>query len=196
MLRYDLPSKKYRESVDLPLEFTSPILYGFSLTDKLWCKFQIRIYDLHDQFLLFSEVMFDVDNVKNFKWSDEPINNLVLPPTTKSLVKALVERHAASNHSFDDFVNGKGQGLVMNLFGNPGVGKTLTAEATSERKCLNLHYITISDFPKQFTGFYNRRQKTSICRGCRRSRDVRTRVGPGTHAYLQSSHKVGRCRSH
>lgn len=140
--------------------------------------------------------MFDVDNVKNFKWSDEPINNLVLPPTTKSLVKALVERHAASNHSFDDFVNGKGQGLVINLFGNPGVGKTLTAEATSERKCLNLHYITISDFPKQFTGFYNRRQKTSICRGCRRSRDVRTRVGPGTHAYLQSSHEVGCCRSH
>lgn len=108
--------------------------------------------------------MFDVDNVRTFEWSDEPINNLVLPPTTKSLVKALVERHAASNRAFDDFVNGKGQGLVINLFGNPGVGKTLTAEATSERKCLNLHYIIVC-FSQ--TIHYNRRQKTFICRGRR-----------------------------
>ena len=34
---------------------------------------------------------------------------------------------------FDDFVQGKGQGLIINLFGPPGVGKTLSAEATSER---------------------------------------------------------------
>lgn len=45
MLHYNLPSEKYRESVDFPLEFTSPILYGFSLTEKLWCKLKIRIYD-------------------------------------------------------------------------------------------------------------------------------------------------------
>ncbi|EPQ59804.1 P-loop containing nucleoside triphosphate hydrolase protein, partial [Gloeophyllum trabeum ATCC 11539] len=31
-----------------------------------------------------------------------------------------------------DFVQGKGLGLVVNLHGPPGVGKTLTAEATSE----------------------------------------------------------------
>ena len=36
------------------------------------------------------------------------------------------------NAMFDDFVRGKGQGLVINLFGPPGVGKTLSAEATSE----------------------------------------------------------------
>ena len=29
-------------------------------------------------------------------------------------------------------MQGKGQGLVINLFGPPGVGKTLSAEATSE----------------------------------------------------------------
>ena len=36
------------------------------------------------------------------------------------------------NTMFDDFIRGKGQGLVINLFGPPGVGKTLSAEATSE----------------------------------------------------------------
>lgn len=47
----------------------------------------------------------------------------------------MVEKHASPRGSgFDDFVHGKGQGLVINLFGSPGVGKTLTAEATSERK--------------------------------------------------------------
>lgn len=57
-------------------------------------------------------------------------------------MKALVETHystdvtasRASYLRFDDFVQGKGQGLVINLFGNPGVGKTLTAEAMSERE--------------------------------------------------------------
>ena len=33
---------------------------------------------------------------------------------------------------FKDFIPGKGHGLVINLFGPPGVGKTLSAEATSE----------------------------------------------------------------
>ena len=37
-----------------------------------------------------------------------------------------------SDSGFDDFVQGKGHGLVINLFGPPGVGKTLSAEATSE----------------------------------------------------------------
>ena len=78
--------------------------------------------------------MFDVNYVRSFEWSDEPINNLVLPASTKKLIKALVEKHSSQNAAFDDFVRGKGQGLVMNLFGKPGVGKTLTVEATSERE--------------------------------------------------------------
>ena len=73
--------------------------------------------------------------MRTFEWNDEPFSNLVLPPATKSLIKTLVQKHASSRGpEFDDFVHGKGQGLVINLFGSPGVGKTLTAEATSERE--------------------------------------------------------------
>lgn len=80
-------------------------------------------------------VQFNVNNVNTFEWNDEPFENLVLPSATKSLIKALVEKHVSPRGpGFDDFVHGKGQGLVINLFGSPGVGKTLTAEATSERK--------------------------------------------------------------
>lgn len=46
----------------------------------------------------------------------------------------MVEGHVSGGAKFDDFVRGKGQGLVINLFGSPGVGKTLTAEVMSERK--------------------------------------------------------------
>lgn len=84
-----------------------------------------------------------MESVEPIDWNDEPFNNLVLGGNQKALVKALVEAHydidstsgrSLSYARFDDFVQGKGQGLVINLYGNPGVGKTLTAEAMSERQ--------------------------------------------------------------
>lgn len=75
---------------------------------------------------------FNVQLVEDFQWNDEPFDNLVLPSNQKELVKSLVEAHIKDESGFDDFVKGKGRGLIINLFGNPGVGKSLTAEATSE----------------------------------------------------------------
>ena len=120
------------------LLLTSPIVYGFSLADKLWRMFFLFLF-FHSCSLYLVE--FNVDHVHTFKWNDEPFENLVLARDQKSLIKSLVEAHAASTNNgakvggvvFDDFVEGKGRGLVINLFGNPGVGKSLTAEATSER---------------------------------------------------------------
>ena len=63
--------------------------------------------------------------------NEEAFANLVLPTDRKTLLRSLVEAHD-NNLDFDDFVKGKGHGLVINLFGPPGVGKTLSAEATSE----------------------------------------------------------------
>ena len=69
--------------------------------------------------------------VQEIAWNDAAFANLVLPAGRKTLLRALVEAHDA-DVGFDDFVRGKGHGLVVNLFGPPGVGKTLSAEATSE----------------------------------------------------------------
>ena len=138
------------------LVLTSPIVYGFSLADKLWRTLQNPLFHTH-RYLAnipihpFSThpVEFNVDHVHTFTWNDEPFENLVLARDQKSLIKSLVEAHIASTSSeagkgqgqgqgerrvFDDFVEGKGRGLVINLFGNPGVGKSLTSEATSERE--------------------------------------------------------------
>lgn len=61
--------------------------------------------------------------MKPFEWNNEAYENLVIPPEQKSLLTTLVEAHNSSPASkFDDFVEGKGLGLVVNLFGNPGTG--------------------------------------------------------------------------
>ncbi|KIM47188.1 hypothetical protein M413DRAFT_7761 [Hebeloma cylindrosporum] len=56
---------------------------------------------------------------------------LVLPNDRKQLLQSLVEAHH-QQVGFDDFIKGKGHGLVVNFFGPSDVGKTLSAEATSE----------------------------------------------------------------
>lgn len=76
-------------------------------------------------------VELNVELVQPIQWNDEAFTSLVLPPGRKHLLQSLVEAHN-SDLGFDDFVQGKGHGLVINLYGPPGVGKTLSAEATSE----------------------------------------------------------------
>ena len=73
----------------------------------------------------------NVELVQPIQWNDEAFASLVLPSGRKNLLQSLVEAHD-SDIGFDDFVQGKGHGLVINLYGPPGVGKTLSAEATSE----------------------------------------------------------------
>ncbi|KAF7341709.1 AAA domain-containing protein [Mycena sanguinolenta] len=103
------------ETVELTAEdllLTPTIVYGFSLSDKIWLE-------------------FDVTKVLPVQWNEDAFANLVLPADRKTLLRSLVEAHH-EEAGFDDFVKGKGAGLVVNLFGPPGVGKTFSAEATSE----------------------------------------------------------------
>lgn len=86
----------------------------------------------------------NVEKIHPIEWSDEPFANLVLPGNRRDLLRSLAEAHN-SDLDFDDFVQGKGQGLVINLFGPPGVGKTLSAEATSEHLRCPLYMIGAGD---------------------------------------------------
>ncbi|KAF7304528.1 AAA domain-containing protein [Mycena chlorophos] len=101
-----------KELTDEELLMTPTVVYGFSLSDKMWLE-------------------FDVTKVQPVQWNKDAFANLVLPPARKTLLQSLVESHHTES-TFDDFVRGKGAGLVVNLFGPPGVGKTFSAEATSE----------------------------------------------------------------
>lgn len=82
--------------------------------------------------------------IKDVEWNDEAFKNLVLPHDLKDLLRSLVEAHH-QELGFDDFIRGKGQGLIVNLYGPPGVGKTFSAEATSEHVQRPLYLVGAGD---------------------------------------------------
>ena len=93
------------------LEMVWPLAVGFSLTARGW-----------------GDVL--VDSLQDIPWQSDIFDRLVLPESRKSMIKALV-RNSGSD-SFHDLVQGKGEGTVFLLYGQPGCGKTLTAEAVAE----------------------------------------------------------------
>lgn len=111
--------------------------------------------------LILRSVEFNVEKVQPIQWNEEAFGNLVLPSDRKMLLQSLVEAHNAELSGFDDFIKGKGRGLVVNLFGPPGVGKTLSAEATSERELKSRRFLTTTILnPSRF-----RCQTSSLCCG-------------------------------
>jgi len=87
----------------------SPYILGFSFATKQWGRFA-------------------VSRIKDIEFRDEAFDQLVLAPDKKELIRSLV---IDSSSGFQDIISGKGGGCIFLLHGEPGVGKTLTAEAVS-----------------------------------------------------------------
>ena len=73
-----------------------------------------------------------VDGLREATFNDRAFEQLVLPPSRKRLIEALVLSHADAGRETVDVIAGKGEGSIFLLHGPPGVGKTLTAEAIAE----------------------------------------------------------------
>ncbi|TFY81091.1 hypothetical protein EWM64_g2921 [Hericium alpestre] len=144
-LRYDLDGEvvtpdSRKEPNDDDFFLMSPRLYGYTLGDREW-------------------LAFSVDCVEDIQWSHNVFEDLDMEEENKNLVKSLVEQHTGarsddgdgnarpgvSARKFDDFVESKGLGLIFNLHGPPGVGKTLTAEAISDVSRSPLYVVGSSD---------------------------------------------------
>ncbi|KAI0525365.1 hypothetical protein F5B22DRAFT_589595 [Xylaria bambusicola] len=113
-----LPTTQKRETVaDLTQEqllLCNPYVRGYSLKLKNW--FEFRVEDVYD-----------------ITWNDAAFPSLILPKGLKDLILTFVEGQSLNKVSFDDVIEGKGQGIIMMLVGNPGTGKTLTAEAIADK---------------------------------------------------------------
>lgn len=75
----------------------------------------------------------EVDSIHDIVWNDQAFSHLMLPDGYKDLVLSFVEGQKMSMCRFDDIIDGKGLGLNVLLVGNPGTGKTLTAEAVADK---------------------------------------------------------------
>lgn len=106
------------EMSDEDLLIANAVVRGYSMTAKKFLEFCL-------------------DKLSPIEWNTKCFEQLVLDPSTKKTVQALVSTHSRrkaepTEAEFDDVVKGKGQGLVCVLHGPPGVGKTLTAECVAE----------------------------------------------------------------
>lgn len=102
------------------------LVRGFSLKKKLWLDFQI-------------------EGVSDVKWNNTAFDNLILPGDQKNLLLAFAKGQRDSNEEFDDIIEGKGKGMIIQLNGPPGVGKTLSAEAVAETMRVPLYTISAGD---------------------------------------------------
>ena len=102
----------------------SPHVRGFLLKDKRWA-------------------MLSVDGVSDISWNEDAFGKLVLPNNDKELILAFAEGKTTSN--FDDFVIGKGRGVILLLSGPPGTGKTMTAESVAETMRVPLYTLSAGE---------------------------------------------------
>ena len=115
-LRSPLPTKL--------LVSTWPVVCGFSLTSRTW---GLAIVEMLSP-VVFRESAFD---------------ELVLPAPRKRLLQALITSHTQRTNV--DVLPGKGEGLIFLLYGSPGTGKTLTAEAVAEVLKLPLYRVSMGE---------------------------------------------------
>jgi hypothetical protein len=53
-------------------------------------------------------------------WNDFAFDRLIVPGDTKTLLLALAKGQRDSDEEFDDIIEGKGKGMIIQLNGPPG----------------------------------------------------------------------------
>ncbi|OBT39802.1 hypothetical protein VE00_09661 [Pseudogymnoascus sp. WSF 3629] len=117
--------------IDEDFLICSPTVLGFSLNDKLWLEFAVA-------------------DILEISWNGSLFNQVAIPSRSKKLIEALTtfQSGGQAKYTFDDFVEGKGRGLIMLLYGPPGVGKTMTAEGLSEHLKRPLYTVSAGNLSK------------------------------------------------
>ncbi|OKL55252.1 hypothetical protein UA08_09481 [Talaromyces atroroseus] len=102
-----------------------------SMTDEdfLICCPTVRCFS-------FTETRFlecGVGDLTDVEWSSA-FDRLQIPEETREILLSATTSRLCRGRDvvFDDFIKGKGRGLNVLFFGEPGVGKTFTVEATAE----------------------------------------------------------------
>lgn len=115
-----------QEMTDEQYLLCPPRVLGYSLKDKKWMQFAVESIDEPNP---ADRTNFD--------------RKLQLHPDHKELIWKTVQSH--KKIGIKDYTPGKGKGLVILLWGVPGVGKTLTAESVASLVGKPLFSVGVSD---------------------------------------------------
>jgi len=88
--------------------------------------------------------MVHCDDISLINYDNTIFDKLVVDNEVKDIIEILVSSHGI-HKKYNDYIHNKGLGLLFLLYGPPGVGKTLTAEATSEYLEKPLYTINVGD---------------------------------------------------
>jgi hypothetical protein len=68
-----------------------------------------------------------IDQLQSISWDSKAFGSLQVDGEIKDAIQGLIRGFSSHATEFDDFIDGKGGGLVFLLHGPPGCGKTMTA---------------------------------------------------------------------
>lgn len=105
------------------LFMTWPYVFGFSFRAKMWGQMAIN-------------------SITAIKYREDAYERLVMPDNQKKMIRALVEHNGTS---FSDIIDDKGGGCIFMLHGEPGQGKTLTAETIAELLHRPLYAVSVGE---------------------------------------------------
>ncbi|KAI0535672.1 P-loop containing nucleoside triphosphate hydrolase protein [Xylaria digitata] len=106
-------SKGYLQMREEDFMICSHEVHGYDLVLKLWGRFSVA-------------------GIQDVKFNHDAFSHLLLSSDKKKLISSLVIQHGSEVDEFDDYIQGKGKGLIFLLHGPPGVGKTFTAESIAD----------------------------------------------------------------
>jgi hypothetical protein len=99
----------------------------------------VRLFSLDTKTYVYA----DVDDVASYQFDESAMEKLHLPPAMLQVLTHVF--HTPTDSLFGDVIAGKHGGVVILACGNPGVGKTLTAEVYAEHTKRPLYVLELGE---------------------------------------------------
>ncbi|HSI86255.1 MAG: AAA family ATPase [Candidatus Methylacidiphilales bacterium] len=99
------------------------------LWDGVWIALPLHLYLQVFDLRRAEYLTLHISYLTEYKYDTSLVDKLILPPERKSIVNSLLHR---SVNPGEDLITGKSGGIIILCTGDPGTGKTLTAEVYAE----------------------------------------------------------------